>query len=695
MSSDANVSDRTFLRPWVGITMVSVGCTKMTHPGVSGIMVNDRRVTGPDRRLRERRAEISPKDPRMQVDEPESDATERGVGVVETVRAYFTLFTPDEVRGFARVVAISLAVALVQALSVASVMPFLALVADPSVITRNGVAQWLYDAGGFEAQESFLVATGLAVVVALVFANVVMALGTRAGLRFVWDQHHRLSSSLMEHYLRLPYLQFSRRHTSNLAQNLLDEVSLLGDGVAMPIVTIVTDGAVAIVLFGLMAFIEPSVAFLAVGALGAAYVWMFLAVRKRQRHMGEERLRGNKARFRTSHEALSGVKEIILNERQDAFLGRFKEASRAFSINTRRAFLMGLLPRYLMEVLAFGGVVLVTLYFILTGDGVANFLPVLGLYALAGYKGIPAAQHVFQSLSRLEFSGASVTGLAAQFHTETNEGPQPRPLSPPQPSDVATPIPNSWTELRVSDLRFTYPGADAPVLDGLNLRVPRNTSLALVGSTGSGKSTLAHLILGLFPAESGTISLDDQPLDASRLTAWRKILGYVPQDVFMLDESILANVAFGLSGDEIDVERAERALAAANVDELVRGLPEGLHTALGERGARFSGGKRQRIALARALYREPQILVLDEATSALDTVTELSVMKALQELSGAVTMLIIAHRLSTVRECDQIALIDEGRAVAVGSFEELRDSEPKFAEFLRSGGLERRRLDRT
>ena len=594
------------------------------------------------------------------------------------------------------VVAISLAVALVQALSVASVMPFLALVADPSVITRNGVVQWLYDAGGFQTQESFLVATGLTVVVALVSANVVMALGTRAGLRFVWDQHHRLSSSLMEHYLRLPYLQFSRRHTSNLAQNLLDEVSLLGDSVAMPIVTIVADGAVAIVLFGLMAFVEPSVAFLAVGALGAAYVWMFLAVRKRHRHMGEERLRGNKARFRTSHEALSGVKEIILSERQDAFLGRFREASRAFSINTRHAFLMGLLPRYLMEVLAFGGIVLVTLYFILTGDGVASFLPVLGLYALAGYKGIPAAQHVFQSLARLEFSGASVTGLADQFHTEANEGPQPRPLPPPeQPSDVATPIPNSWTELRVSDLRFTYPGADAPVLNGLNLRVPRNTSLALVGSTGSGKSTLAHLILGLFPAESGTISLDEQPLDASRLTAWRKILGYVPQDVFMLDESILANVAFSLSGDEIDVERAERALAAAKVDELVMGLPEGLHTALGERGARFSGGERQRIALARALYREPQILVLDEATSALDTVTELSVINALHELSGAVTMLIIAHRLSTVRECDQIALIDEERAVAVGSFEELRDSEPKFAEFLRSGGLERRRLDRT
>ena len=346
----------------------------------------------------------------------------------------------------------------------------------------------------------------------------------------------------MEHYLRLPYLQFSRRHTSNLAQNLLDEVHLLGEGVAMPIVTIATEGALAIVLFVLMAVIEPAVAFLGVGAIGGAYAWMFLAVRKRQRRMGEERLRFNKARFRTSHEALSGIKEIILSELQDTFLGRFRETSRGFSINTRRAALMGLLPRYLMEVLAFGGIVLVALYFILTNDGASSFLPVLGLYALAGYKGIPAAQHVFQSLARLEFSSASVTGLATDMGEERNEELQPRSPQPAeQPSDVAAHVPSSWTEIRVSDLRFTYPGADAPVLDGLNLRVPRNTSLALVGSTGSGKSTLAHLILGLFPAESGTISLDDWPLDPNRLSAWRKVLGYVPQDLVMLDESILAN----------------------------------------------------------------------------------------------------------------------------------------------------------
>jgi ABC-type multidrug transport system fused ATPase/permease subunit len=327
------------------------------------------------------------------------------------------------------------------------------------------------------------------------------------------------------------------------------------------------------------------------------------------------------------------------------------------------------MPRFVLEVIAFGGMLLVVLYLMAQSSSFAGALPIIALYAFAGYRLMPALQQIYGAVTQLKFAGPALNAL----HTDLME------LSPVESYDeVVDPVPlNKCIELK--NIVYQYPNANAPALNGINLNIPARSTVGLVGSTGSGKTTTVDLILCLLQPCAGTLCIDGQVVNASNRLQWQKSIGYVPQQIYLADDTLSANIAFGFAPEMVDQRAVERAAKIANLhDFVIQNMPLGYGTKVGERGVRLSGGQRQRIGIARALYNNPSVLILDEATSALDNLTEQAVMEAVHNLSHSITIILIAHRLTTVRECDQIYLLENGVVKANGSFEELLEKSDQF-----------------
>lgn len=599
-------------------------------------------------------------------------------GLRNTLRTLIGLSTARERRTLVWVVLLSLAVALLQAFSVASIMPFMGLVANPGLVDEVGWIGRAYESLGFSTPTAFIAFIGASVLVILAVTNTLSAIATWATFRFVWDQHQRLSVELLRNYLHRPYRFFLNQNTSEMAKKLLQEVQLVTDGAVMQFVILIADTGVIVGILGLLLYIDWQLSLLIMGTLGAAYLGMFMLVRRTQARLGRERTRANSERFRFAGEALTGIKNVIILGRQEAFVQRFSRPSRVYSDTIRNGYLVGMMPRFAMETLAFGGIVVIVLLLLGRGGTTDALIAQVGLYAFAGYKLLPSLQHAFHAVTRLQFYGPVVQELAADLSGDAARAAAATIAGAGQ-AQGSEELPADWGSFSVHDLWFTYPGAEGPALRGVNLTIERNSWVAFVGTTGSGKTTVVDVMLGLLEAEKGSLRLDDQELAGAAHLAWRRRCAYVPQEIFLIDDSIGGNIAFGIPPEERDPDAIERAARAANLEELVGSLNEGLDTGTGEAGVRLSGGQRQRIGIARALYDSPDVLFFDEATSALDSVTEEAVLGAIRSMAGVRTVVMIAHRISTVRGCDQIFLMEGGEIIARGSYEELLASEPSFA----------------
>ena len=539
----------------------------------------------------------------------------RESSIWSAIRIYLTFCTPAEKRRLVGAIGFSFFIALIQAVSVASVMPFLALVSDPGLIQSNPWATAVYEWGGFRSASQFVVFTGVASIIVISGANLLTALGMRSVMIFVWDQHSRVTVDLFSRYLGLPYLEFRNRHSADLTQKLMNESGSLSEGVAMQIVTLVSEGLSGLVIFTLLLLVDPVLAIVVATVLASMYAIIYPMVKRRQNWLGERRMSADRQRYRFSQDAFGGFKDYVLAGRPRRFVAGFTPAAKAFSRSMRSSLLLGLAPRFIMEAVAFGGIILLALFFYLSTGGDSAILPRLGLYAFGGYKLLPSLQHAFQAANRLQFYRPAVGALREDLTVLDRLAVRERDAAALEPRE----IPEDWQELRTSEISFTYPGGSALALDHVTIRVPRLSTLGLVGPSGSGKSTFADVLMGLITPSEGEVALDGWTLDDGRERVWREFCGQVPQEIFLLDDTVAAHVAFGLDPEAIDQDRVREALDAARVLWFVEKLPEGINTEVGERGARLSGGERQRIGIARALYRKPQLLVLDEATSSLDT----------------------------------------------------------------------------
>ena len=541
--------------------------------------------------------------------------------------------------------------ALLEVVGVASVIPFLTLVGDPSAATRIPYLAQARTMLGLGDERGFLLVTGAAALAAILATALVNAGLTYAQLLFTHLAGYGFSRRLLFRYLDRERLFHTRTNSAELAKNVLSETDRLVVGVLTPATVLASRATSVLAVIAFLLVYAPQLALILGGGFGGVYVAIYLAMRARLARLGARSVADNEARFRIVQETFGALTELRLYGRAEAFAGRFDRPARAYAVATAASLLTGQMPRFVIEAVAFGGVVTVVLFALANGLDVAGILPLLGLFAFAGYRMLPAFQNIFTSLSLLRFYLPTVRVVVDALADERSH--------PPRTSDR---LPFS-KEIRLEGLGFDY-GGGRRALHGIDLTIPVNTTIGLAGRTGAGKSTLAGLILGVLEPGEGRITVDGRALDAESLPAWQNRVGYVPQDVFLVDGTVAENIALGL--DLPDPIAVERAAALAGAHDFILALPGGYAERVGERGARLSGGQRQRLGIARALYHDPDVIVFDEATSALDEETQNAVMRALRALSGRRTLILIAHRLSTLEGADAVHLLEAGRLVASG-----------------------------
>lgn len=567
-----------------------------------------------------------------------------------------------------------LLMAALETVGIASIMPFMALVANPNAIEKHRLLRQVYVMFKFENQTHFLIFVGIGSMVAMIISNAATAVTSWLISKVSWNQNYTLSTRLLARYLAQPYISYLNRNTASLAKNILNEVTTVTNGVLLPLMQVIARVLVTLCIVALLVAVDGRLAFYVAAALGGAYLIIYLSVRQRQRRMGIIRLQATTDRFKTANEALSGIKDVRMLGREAHFVRRFRGPSKRYSDAMAMNAVVGTFPRYAMETVAFGGILLILIYRLAAHEDLSQVLPIVGLYALAGYRLMPALQQILKGMVSVRFNIGSLDELHAALRDR--EGSDLLKARAYEANDQPD-IPFEHV-IELANVTFTYPGAHRPAVCDVKVSIPRLTRTAFVGATGAGKSTLVDILLGLLPLEQGAIVVDGLRIEEGNVRAWRRHVGYVPQHIFLCDDTITRNIAFGMPDKEIDVEAVERAARIANLHDFVATLPAGYGTVIGERGVRLSGGQRQRIGIARAVYHNPDVIVFDEATSALDGITESAVMEAIEGLAISKTVVIIAHRLSSVRSCDVIYLMDKGAIVAAGTYDELIETNVAF-----------------
>jgi len=598
---------------------------------------------------------------------------------MKTIQAVLSLLNRRERWQMVLILMFMLPNALMQVAGVASVMPFIAVMAQPDLVESNVLLASLYTALGEPAMREFLTILAGAALVLLVAGNGLAALTTWLILRFSYMRVHTLSRKLMEIYLGSEYSFFLLRNPSDLTKNVINEVNHLVSGFLMPLLQLLANGFIVTALLLMLLWTDPVLALTVGLILGGAYSLIYILLRKRMRILGRRRLEANARRFKTTHEAFGAIKDLKVTGRENYYLNAYSDASYAFADNQSTHQVIAQMPRYALESLAFGVVLLIALYLTTSQQSTQGALPMIALYAMAGYRLMPALQKIFDNAATLRFSAPVVERINEEMSAHrVGQITHPEDDKPSAKNNADIPFALHDT-LRLEHIAYRYHGMTTPVLDDINITIKARTTVAFIGESGAGKSTLVDIILGLLKPDCGSILVDGIPLDDNSLSRWRHHLGYVPQSIYLSDDTLRRNIALGIPDRDIDDDAVIAAAKAAAIhDFITRELPEGYQTVAGDRGIRLSGGQRQRIGIARALYNNPDLLILDEATSALDGSTEAAVMDAIDRLSGQKTIIMIAHRLSTVQNCDQLYLLKSGKLVASGTYAHLLSTQPDF-----------------
>lgn len=587
-----------------------------------------------------------------------------------TIKKILGLLTLQERKRGLWVLAMLVIMALLETAGIASLMPFLAVLGDQAVIERNQYLAFVYARFNFVSVDAFLIALASAAFVTIVVSAVFRIWAQYIVNRFVNMRRHSIGQRLLETYLRQPYEYFVNHRSGDLAKNILSEVDVLVLNVFKPGFDAIAYGVVAVAIVGFLLFLDPMLATIVGTTLGLFYAFTYYAVKGLLGRIGEDRLVANHERFKAAGEAIGGIKEIKLLGCEYAYLSRFRPPSIRFARHQATNATMGQVPKYLVEAVGVGGVLALALVLLASDKGIGGVLPVLGVYVFAGYRLLPATQRIFSGISNIRFGASAVENAYSDLHDRGNLAE----ISLPAQQQLQL-----QKIIELTDLTFTYANSRNPTLHNLSLRIPVGSSIGLVGGTGAGKTTLVDLLLGLLVPSEGGLFVDGVRITRDNIRSWQRTLGYVPQNIFLLDASIAENIAMGEPVDQIDYEAVERCGRIAQLDDFVMNdLPQRYATNVGERGVRLSGGQKQRIGIARALYRNPSVLVFDEATSALDNVTERAVMDAVSLLRGQKTIIMIAHRLSTVASCDKVVLLNKGEIKAQGTFAELAASDESF-----------------
>jgi len=586
----------------------------------------------------------------------------------------FSLFSSSEKKKLILLLISIMITGLLEATSISSVMPFMAVVANPDVVYTNVYVKNIYTFFDFQNIDYFLLFLGGVALLALLIGNIFTAFTIWMVLKFSNMQEHIIAERLLKKYLHKPYIYFVTNNTAELSKNIINEVSRVVTGVLVPGMQAFARAVIALCIVSLLFVVDPTLALTVTIVLGSIYSVFYYLIRKKLYRIGREVSSSSKDRFVAANEAFGGIKELKLLGKEAEFIRRFSGPSYRYALYNTESRIFSQIPKYAFETIAFGGILLIVLYLIAVKKDMEYVMPIIALYAFSGYRLMNALNVIFVGISECRYHFPALEILHEDLVHEKNLE---------YTGNKSANIVEVKKVIDLHDISFTYPKAQSPNISNLSVQIEAMQTIGIIGETGSGKTTLLDLILGLLKPDSGQMSVDGIIICKENVAAWQKKLGYVPQSIYLTDQSIAENIAFGVCSKKINMGDVERAAKVANIhDFIINELPYQYHSLVGEKGIKLSGGQRQRIGIARALYHRPSVLVLDEATSALDGVTENAVMEAIQKLSHEMTIIIVAHRLSTVKACDCIYVLDKGQVIDSGEYKKLEQHSDYFRNLI-------------
>jgi ABC-type multidrug transport system fused ATPase/permease subunit len=562
------------------------------------------------------------------------------------------MMTPSEHRRAVTLLGLMLVGVTLETLGVGVVIPAITLLMEDDYAHRLGWLEWTLTAFGGVSHETVVIGAMVGLVAVFLFKTLFLTFLSWHQTRFAFSIQVRISEHLFAAYLRQPYALHLQRNSAELLRNITVEVEALRSNALLPSMVLLIEASVLLALCTLLLVVEPLGALVVVSALGIVAVSSYRLTRRGLSHWALARQRHEGLRVQHLQQGLGGAKEVKLLGRETEFVEQYRvhntQSARAGQFNVT----LQQLPRLWLELLAVIGLATLVLTLVMQGRKLSTVVPMVGLFAAVAFRLMPSANRLLASVQSLRFGFPVIDILHKELKVDA---------AAERDEHVTEIVPFRHT-LALDEVTFSYAGAREPALNSLSLCIRRGESVGFIGASGAGKSTLVDILLGLLTPDTGYVRVDGVNIQ-THLRNWQNQIGYVPQSIYLTDDTLRRNVAFGLPNPDIDEETVWRCIRAAQLDEFVQSLPNGLDSMVGERGVRLSGGQRQRIGIARALYHDPSVLVLDEATSALDTATERSVMQAVNALQGEKTILIVAHRVSTVEHCDRLYRLERGRIV--------------------------------
>jgi ABC-type multidrug transport system fused ATPase/permease subunit len=579
--------------------------------------------------------------------------------MIKKINEILYLFDRKDKKHFLLILFCMSIVGLLEMALVAVIFPFLTIAMQPELIEGTNIAKFISSFISIQDSKKFIIFLGFFVLSLLLLGNIFSIFTNWYTLKESNNLGNKISVKLFKNYLNKPYEFYFNHHSSELAKNVLTEAHRIIVGVLTPGLLALTKGISTFFIVIFLFILQPYMVLTISGIFILLYFVLFRAIKKNLYKKGQDFSVYSALRHKTIVEALSVVKHIQLLGRQDFFLDLFKNYNQKYFEVERDINFVPYFSKYLIETVAFASIILLAIFISAFGGGLIQALPLLGVYVVAGYRLLPAVQQIFNGVSQVHAHWEAVNIIKDDFLLKVK-------YIPYDSSNM-----KFEREIKLYVDSFSY-NEGPEVLKNIDVSIYKNTMVAFVGATGSGKSTTIDLILGMLSSNSAQLLIDGVLINDTNKRTWQNNIGYVPQDIHLLDDTLWANIAFGVPSESIDKDMVIKAAQMADIHQyIIENLKLGYDSCIGENGIRLSGGQKQRIGIARALYNQPQVLVLDEATSALDSVTESKIMGSVKKISNSKTIILIAHRLSTVELCDKIFVFDDSNLVGKGTYQDL------------------------
>jgi len=594
----------------------------------------------------------------------------------------YNLLSLEERRQAWSVILLAIIVALFESLSILSITPFLYAISNLDFIENKSWLSEIYffskENMGVDTRNGFLVLLGFSTCVFIVFASLVRIYALYVVNRFIELRGASLAVRVFSNFLNKPYIETINNQSSDLIRTIISDVDKFVMSLLRPIVLMITNGVLLAFIFIFLLFFDFSLTIFAILSFVSLYYIYHFSFSKKMKRLGDKLMSSNKGRHLFLSNAIGGIKLIKLTGNERRHLSLYESAANEFSQSSAIYIFLAQIPNILIELVVFGGLIFFTISWISINNSdlfMEEFLPVLGIFAMAAIRLKPAFQGIYNGISAMTWGVPIIENIRKSL---TNNKLKNYKLA-----NVGEVI-SFKKSLALSDVSFKHNEVDLLTLQNVNFQINKGNSIGIVGSTGAGKTTLLDIMLGLLSPTSGHMLIDGKVIDNANISNWQENLAYVQQDIFLTNSSIAENIALDESSKSIDMNRVIKSAKIAQLDGFVNNeLTEGYNTKVGERGVKLSGGQRQRIGIARAVYLDKPIIFFDEATSALDSKTESRVISGINSLSNLKTLIIVTHRISTIKNCDKIILLDKGKISAIGNFEELLSTSQIFKSLVK------------